>query len=77
MRIAVAGGSGTVGRQVVAAAEARGHQVETLTRSNGIDLMTGHRLQAAITAADAAIDVASIDTLNTKKAVEFFYPFTG
>ncbi|HEY0249864.1 MAG TPA: NAD(P)H-binding protein [Gryllotalpicola sp.] len=77
MRIAVAGGTGTVGRHVVAAAEARGHQVEVLSRSNGIDLMTGHRLRAAIADCDAVIDVASTGTLSTRKAVGFFSTVTS
>ncbi len=77
MRIAVVGGTGTVGRHVVAAAETRGHRVEVLSRSNGTDLMTGHRLQAAITGCDVVIDVASIDTLSTRKAVEFFSTVTS
>jgi len=77
MQIAVAGGTGTVGRHVVAVAEARGHRVEVLSRSNGVDLTTGRRLQAAITGCDAVIDVASIDSLSTRKAVAFFSTVTG
>ncbi len=41
MRIAVAGGTGVVGRHVVDAARKRGHDVVVLTRSAGVDLTTG------------------------------------
>ena len=41
MRIAVAGGTGVVGRHVVEAARGRGHEVVVLARSQGVDLSTG------------------------------------
>src|SRR5665647_1925678 len=41
MRIAVAGGTGTVGRYVVQAAEQSGHHVVVLSRRAGIDLQNG------------------------------------
>lgn len=77
MRIAVAGGTGTVGRHVVAAAEARGHDVLTLTRHDGHDLETGTGLAVALAGADAVIDVASVVTLSGRRAREFFTNVTG
>ena len=41
MKIAVAGSSGIVGRHVVRAARARGHDVVGLSRSDGVDLTSG------------------------------------
>jgi nucleoside-diphosphate-sugar epimerase len=38
MRIAVAGGTGTVGRHVVAHAQNAGHDVVVLSRSRGVDV---------------------------------------
>lgn len=72
MRIAVAGGTGTVGRYVVQAARRRGHEVVLLTRSNGVDVLKGQRIDNAIAGADAVIDVLNATTLSTKKAVQFF-----
>ena len=44
MRIAVAGGTGTVGRHVVAHAQKAGHAVVVLSRSHGVDVRSGERL---------------------------------
>lgn len=72
MRIAVAGGTGQVGTHVVAAAEERGHEVVVLTRGNGVDLVAGTGVTAALEGADAVIDVASVTTLDAAASVAFF-----
>lgn len=72
MRIAVAGGTGTVGRYVVQAARRRGHEVVVLSRSNGADVLQGNGIDRAIAGAHAVVDVLNATTLSTKKAVEFF-----
>lgn len=77
MRIAVAGGTGTVGRHTVEAVRAAGHDAVVLSRSQGVDLVTGKGLDYALAGADAVIDVASIETLNASAAIEFFTAATG
>jgi uncharacterized protein YbjT (DUF2867 family) len=72
MRIAVAGGTGTAGRHVVAVASEHGHDVVSLSRSEGMDLVNGRGLSQALEGADAVIDVSGIQTASTKKAVDFF-----
>lgn len=72
MRIAVAGGTGTVGRHVVEAARAGGHEVVILTRHNGADVITGEGLSEALDGADAVIDVTNVFTLSAGKARQFF-----
>jgi uncharacterized protein YbjT (DUF2867 family) len=72
MRIAVAGGTGTAGRHVVAVASERGHDVVSLSRSEGVDLVNGRGLSQALEGVDAVIDVSGIQTVSTKKAVDFF-----
>lgn len=72
MRIAVAGGTGTVGRHVVAIAKERGHHVVSLSRAEGVDLITGRGLDQALQDVDTVIDVSGIQALSTKKAVDFF-----
>lgn len=72
MRIAVAGGTGTVGRHVVAAAERRGHDVTVLARSRGADVTTGSGLGAVVRGADAVIDVTNTVTLSAGAARAFF-----
>jgi uncharacterized protein YbjT (DUF2867 family) len=76
MRIAIAGGTGTVGRYVVDAARAGGHSPVVLTRSAGVDLMTGTGLAAALVGADAVIDVSNVATTNKAKAITFFETVT-
>lgn len=77
MRIAVAGGTGTVGRHTVEAVRAAGHDAVVLSRSQGVDLVTGKGLDYALAGADAVIDVASIETLKASAAIEFFTAATG
>ena len=72
MRIAVAGGAGTVGHYIVEQATTAGHDVVVLSRSNGVDLVTGDGARAAIDGADAVIDVASIQTLSATASRKFF-----
>ncbi|WP_285245828.1 NAD(P)H-binding protein [Pseudarthrobacter sp. fls2-241-R2A-127] len=72
MRIAVAGGTGTVGRHVVAIARERGHQVVSLSRAEGVDLVSGSGLDQTLQGVETVIDVSGIPTLSTKKAVDFF-----
>ena len=77
MRIAVAGGTGVVGRPTVEAVRAAGHEAVVLSRSTGADLVTGRGLDAALDGADAVIDTANITTLKATEAVEFFTAATG
>jgi uncharacterized protein YbjT (DUF2867 family) len=77
MDIAVAGGTGTVGRHVVTIARARGHRVVSLSRASGVDLVSGDGLAQALKGVDAVIDVTNTQTLNGKKSVDFFTAVTG
>ena len=72
MRIAIAGGTGTVGRHVVEAARAANHDVITLARMSGSDVITGEGLNAALDGADVVIDVTNLFTLSAGKARGFF-----
>jgi uncharacterized protein YbjT (DUF2867 family) len=72
MKIAVAGGTGVVGRHVVEVAKAAGHEPVVLSRGAGVDLLDENKVAAALRGADAIIDVANAPTLNEKKATAFF-----
>lgn len=76
MRIAIAGGTGTVGRHAVDAARERGHEVVVLTRSNGIDLVSGDGLADALDGVDAVIDTSNLNSTSAKAATEFFTSVT-
>ena len=72
MRIAIAGGTGTVGTHVVDVARERGHEVVVLSRSNGVDLVTGAGLDIALRGVDVVIDVASTMTQSADESEKFF-----
>jgi uncharacterized protein YbjT (DUF2867 family) len=72
VRIAVAGATGVLGRKLVGAATARGHDVVELARSTGVDLTTGAGLDDRLSGADAAVDVTNLVTQSRTKAEGFF-----
>lgn len=72
MRIAVAGGTGLIGRMVVAHAERRGHEAIPLSRSCGVDVETGEGLGAALDGADSVVDVLNVDTLSARRSTAYF-----
>jgi uncharacterized protein YbjT (DUF2867 family) len=62
MRVAVTGGTGTLGREVVRTLVARGHDVRALSRhaaARPVDLTTGEGLAAALEGVDVVIDAAN------------------
>ncbi|MEU6611727.1 hypothetical protein ABZ922_43145 [Streptomyces shenzhenensis] len=72
MKIAVAGGTGVAGRLVVEALWARGHTPVVLSRGRGVDLLTGSGLDAALTGAEAVVDVTNVTTTRKWASVDFF-----
>jgi uncharacterized protein YbjT (DUF2867 family) len=72
MRVAVAGGTGLTGRQVVESLTARGHEPVVIARSRGVDLVTGKGLDEALVGVDAVIDVSDVRTTSRKAAEAFF-----
>lgn len=72
MRVAVAGGTGVVGRYVVASLKAAGVTPVILARSAGVDITSGAGLDAALRDVDALIDVSNTRSGRKKGAVAFF-----
>jgi uncharacterized protein YbjT (DUF2867 family)/catechol 2,3-dioxygenase-like lactoylglutathione lyase family enzyme len=72
VRIAVAGGTGLVGRQTAKALRRSGHDAVVIARSVGVDLTTGRGLAAALLGVDAVIDVVNTPTVDPAEAREFF-----
>ena len=77
MKIAVAGGTGTVGRHVTELVGRGGHESVVLTRSTGLDLRTGTGLVDALAGVDAVIDVVGIATLSAAASSRFFAATTA
>jgi uncharacterized protein YbjT (DUF2867 family) len=76
MKIAVAGGTGQAGRYTVEALRARGHEVVVLSRGEGVDLVTGDGLDAALAGAETVVDTSNVMSAR-KKAVEAFFAAAG
>ncbi len=76
MRIAVAGGTGTVGKYVMEAAEQGGHVAKSLSRASGIDLRTGLGLEGALEGMDVIVDATNGSTVSAAKATAFFTSVT-
>jgi uncharacterized protein YbjT (DUF2867 family) len=72
MKIAVAGGTGCVGRLVVEMVRAVGHEPVVLARSTGVDLTTGRGLDEALLDVSTVIDVSNLTTASKKKSIAFF-----
>ena len=71
-KIAVTGATGRVGRHVVDVLRARGHDVVPISRSGGVDVITGDGLAAALEGAEVIIDAASGSSPDQQAATEFF-----
>jgi uncharacterized protein YbjT (DUF2867 family) len=71
-RVAVAGATGRVGCHVVDLLEESGHEVVSISRSNGVDVVTGAGLAEALAGVDSVIDVATGASPQQEAATEFF-----
>jgi uncharacterized protein YbjT (DUF2867 family) len=71
-RIAVAGATGRVGRHVVDVLEAGGHDVVPMSRSSGVDVVTGDGLAEALAGVTCVIDAASWPSPEQEAATAFF-----
>jgi uncharacterized protein YbjT (DUF2867 family) len=72
MRIAVAGATGNIGARTVAALEREGHDVVRISRSLGVDLLTGQGLDAALAGVDAVVDAISAPPVGPDETREYF-----
>lgn len=71
-KIAVAGATGRVGHHLVDVLEARGRDVVAISRSGGVDVITGSGLADALSGVECIIDVATGPSPEQEAATEFF-----
>ncbi|GAA1531977.1 NAD(P)H-binding protein [Actinomadura kijaniata] len=71
-KFAVVGATGRVGRHVVELLRAEGHRVVSVSRSTGVDVVTGEGLAEALRGVDVIIDVASTPSPDQDEATKFF-----
>jgi uncharacterized protein YbjT (DUF2867 family) len=72
MRIVVAGATGRLGRHVVDALEAGGHDVVPMSRSSGVDVVTGEGLEEALAGVETVVDAATGPSPDQEEATAFF-----
>ncbi|WP_328408140.1 SDR family oxidoreductase [Nocardia sp. NBC_00403] len=72
MKIAVAGASGRIGREVVDVLETQGHEVVEIARSTGVDVYTGEGLAEALTGVQVVVDAVNAPTAETDAVTDFF-----
>lgn len=71
-KIAVAGATGRLGRPTVEILRQRGHEVVPISRSEGVDVITGESLAAALEGVDLIIDAATGPSPDQAEATAFF-----
>lgn len=69
-KVAVAGATGRLGRHAVEVLRERGHEVVPISRGDGVDVISGEGLAAALEGVDLIIDAATSPT--PEGAAEFF-----
>jgi uncharacterized protein YbjT (DUF2867 family) len=72
MKLAVAGATGRVGHHVVDVLHERGHEAVAISRADGVDVITGDGLDAALAGVEVIIDTASGPSPEQRVATEFF-----
>jgi|SRR5436190_15206781 len=72
MNVAVVGGRGRAGREIVAAVRRRGDDAVVVSQSTGADVLTGRGLAAALDGVDTVVDATNRSTPDADEARVFF-----
>jgi uncharacterized protein YbjT (DUF2867 family) len=72
MKIVVIGGTGRIGSKVVARLRGQGHEVIAAAPANGVDVLTGEGLDAAVTGARVVVDLSNSPSFEDAAALSFF-----
>jgi uncharacterized protein YbjT (DUF2867 family) len=75
-KIAVAGATGRLGRPLVEILESRGYEVVPISRSRGVDVISGEGLDEALAGVETIIDVSTQPTPDQQAATDFFLTST-
>jgi uncharacterized protein YbjT (DUF2867 family) len=72
MKIVVVGGSGLIGKKVVANLRQRGHEAAPASPSSGVNTVTGEGLAQALAGARVVVDVANAPSWEDNAVLAFF-----
>jgi uncharacterized protein YbjT (DUF2867 family) len=72
VKVAIVGGTGRAGREIVDAVQRRGDDAIVVAASTGADVLTGRGLVAALRGADAVVDATNRSTTDFEEARAFF-----
>jgi uncharacterized protein YbjT (DUF2867 family) len=72
MRLAIAGATGRIGARTAEALRRRGHRVIPITRSSGIDVLSGQRLDEALDGVEVVVDATNVSPDAGDATVERF-----
>jgi uncharacterized protein YbjT (DUF2867 family) len=75
-KIAVAGATGRVGHHVVEVLADRGNEVVPISRTHGVDVITGEGLADALAGVESIVDAATGPSPEQEPATEFFMTAT-
>ncbi|OEV31176.1 LysR family transcriptional regulator [Streptomyces nanshensis] len=71
MKVAVIGGTGLIGSQVVADLNSAGHEAVPHSLSTGVDVITGQGLEAAVAGADTVVNLTNSPTFDEASSAFF------
>ncbi|MFK0335497.1 SDR family oxidoreductase [Rhizobium sp. NPDC090275] len=71
-KVVVIGGTGLIGSKAVKLLQDAGHEAVAASSRNGINAYTGEGLEAALTGADAVIDVSNMMSFDKAAITDFF-----
>lgn len=72
MRVAIAGASGRIGSLTSDALRRDGHDVVAISRTHGVDLMSGDGLDEVLAGVDVVVDTTSINSTTEAETLGFF-----
>ncbi len=72
MKIVVIGGSGLIGKKVVAILREKGHEAIAASPSSGVNAVTGEGLAEALAGAQVVVDVSNAPSWEDSAVLAFF-----
>lgn len=76
MKIVIIGGSGLIGKKMVALLQAQGHEVVAASPRTGVNAVTGEGLEAALRGARVVVDVSNAPSWEDEAVLAFFQSST-